>query len=262
NVHGASSPWGYRTRAQVRGQGRNMGFFEKHSRNLVAIEECPVLHPKIMEQWKRFRKEKAPELAGPNKEFKVEWTLRESGKVTEAVNQPHAALGFTQINSEGNATLKKIVETAAMRTTTKDLLWDLYGGTGNLVDLLIPSFETTLTVDAENQGVRYSSEQNETSGHTVVKAKTKTFLQLWSQSKDPKHPNCIVVDPPRTGLEDNAEKIAEVGAERVILVSCDPASLARDLTKFLALYEIRSLDLIDMFPQTYHLESVVELVRR
>src|SRR5262249_21150195 len=78
-----------------------------------------------------------------------------------------------------------------------------------------------------------------------------------------KTPDLAVVDPPRSGLgEPVARRLANLGAPRVTYVSCDPATLARDLVHFLkAGYRVERLHLIDLFPQTYHIESVVQLLR-
>jgi 23S rRNA (uracil1939-C5)-methyltransferase len=72
-----------------------------------------------------------------------------------------------------------------------------------------------------------------------------------------------VVDPPRSGLGERvARKLANLGAPRVVYVSCDPATLARDLVVLLgAGYRMAQVHLVDLFPQTYHLETVVHLVR-
>ena len=76
-------------------------------------------------------------------------------------------------------------------------------------------------------------------------------------------PDLIVVDPPRSGLGDPvARALASTGAPRLTYVSCDPATLARDLVPLQASgYRVEEVHLVDLFPQTYHLESVVQLVR-
>jgi 23S rRNA (uracil1939-C5)-methyltransferase len=76
-------------------------------------------------------------------------------------------------------------------------------------------------------------------------------------------PDLVVVDPPRSGLGDSmAGAVATLGAPRVTYVSCDPATLARDLVPLQATgYRVEEVHLVDLFPQTYHLESVVQLVR-
>ena len=77
------------------------------------------------------------------------------------------------------------------------------------------------------------------------------------------HPDLIVVDPPRSGLGDPiARAIATVAAPRITYVSCDPATLARDLGPLMSAgYRVEEAHLVDLFPQTFHLESVLHLVR-
>ena len=72
-----------------------------------------------------------------------------------------------------------------------------------------------------------------------------------------------MVDPPRSGLGERvARLLTTLGAPRVVYVSCDPATLARDLVPLLADgYRVEQVHLVDLFPQTYHLESVVHLIR-
>jgi 23S rRNA (uracil1939-C5)-methyltransferase len=76
-------------------------------------------------------------------------------------------------------------------------------------------------------------------------------------------PDLAVVDPPRSGLGERvARKLATLGAPRVVYVSCDPVTLARDLVPLLAAgYRIEQAHLVDLFPQTYHLESVIHIAR-
>ena len=76
-------------------------------------------------------------------------------------------------------------------------------------------------------------------------------------------PDLIVVDPPRTGLgAETCALLAEIAAPALVYVSCDPATLARDLRVLIASgYAIQSITLADLFPQTFHLETVVQLRR-
>jgi 23S rRNA (uracil1939-C5)-methyltransferase len=76
-------------------------------------------------------------------------------------------------------------------------------------------------------------------------------------------PDLVIVDPPRGGLGDRvAHALASLGAPRVTYVSCDPATLARDLVPLQSAgYRVEEVHLVDLFPQTYHLESVIQLVR-
>jgi 23S rRNA (uracil1939-C5)-methyltransferase len=79
----------------------------------------------------------------------------------------------------------------------------------------------------------------------------------------PHKPDLVVVDPPRGGLGDRvARLLADAGVPRITYVSCDPATLARDLLPLAAAgYRVDQVHLVDLFPQTYHLETVLHLVR-
>jgi 23S rRNA (uracil1939-C5)-methyltransferase len=76
-------------------------------------------------------------------------------------------------------------------------------------------------------------------------------------------PDLVVVDPPRSGLgESVVQSLVGLGAHRMTYISCDPATVSRDLAGLLSAgYRIEQLHLIDLFPQTYHLESVFHLTR-
>jgi 23S rRNA (uracil1939-C5)-methyltransferase len=77
------------------------------------------------------------------------------------------------------------------------------------------------------------------------------------------HPEVMVIDPPRAGMhQDVLSRVLEIGAERIVYVSCNPATLARDLALMQEHYHIVEIQPVDMFPHTYHVESVVKLSRK
>src|SRR5205823_608017 len=94
---------------------------------------------------------------------------------------------------------------------------------------------------------------------TVLNQTTEHFLA--KQTK--RAPDYIVVDPPRAGLGERiARQVASLAAPQLTYVSCDPATLARDLRILLAAgYHANAIHLVDLFPQTFHIETVVHLSR-
>lgn len=170
-----------------------------------------------------------------------------------------------------------------------DLALDLYAGVGLFSTALacdirhIVSVETSQTAAAD---LKYNLPAN----GKAVQTATEQYLDeltsragaddsaVQSPSDDSKahvgngsvlphslhKPDLIVVDPPRSGLGDRvARLLASAGAPRVTYVSCDPATLARDLLPLLSAgYRVEEVHLVDLFPQTYHLESVLQLVRQ
>lgn len=137
------------------------------------------------------------------------------------------------------------------------IAWDLYAGVGLFTLPLSERFEQVVAVEAA-PGSIHDLRQNAPKAETVT-ATTLDFLRRTARTKS--RPDLIVVDPPRAGLGQEATKLlAKVGAGRITYVSCDPTTLARDLAQLLQSgYRMDSLHLIDMFPETFHMETVVRL---
>jgi 23S rRNA (uracil1939-C5)-methyltransferase len=95
------------------------------------------------------------------------------------------------------------------------------------------------------------------------RAEAVSVDEFLGRRKKVQKPDFILLDPPRAGLgEASARHLAEVGAPHITYVSCDPATMARDLRILtLAGYRVLELHLLDLFPQTYHIETVVHLSR-
>lgn len=141
-----------------------------------------------------------------------------------------------------------------------DLAWDLYAGVGLFARQLAARFGKVIAVEsALASSAALAANLTGTSGEAVC-ASTLEFLR---QNTRGARPDLIVVDPPRTGLEGGiSELLGDIEAPQFVYVSCDPATLARDLRVLLARgYAIESVTLADLFPQTFHLETVVRLRR-
>ena len=148
---------------------------------------------------------------------------------------------------------------------------DLYAGVG-LFSTALRDFHHIICVES-SQTSSGDLSYNLASNGEAVRNSTEQYLDRVGKSgrvgkgDGPPHtfhkPDLAVVDPPRSGLGERvARKLATLGASRVVYVSCDPVTLARDLVFLLAEgYRIEQAHLVDLFPQTYHLESVVHLVR-
>ncbi|MFZ0863765.1 MAG: 23S rRNA (uracil(1939)-C(5))-methyltransferase RlmD [Candidatus Sulfotelmatobacter sp.] len=152
------------------------------------------------------------------------------------------------------------------------LALDLYAGAGLFSTALAGDFHHVVSVES-SQTSSADLAYNQSSNGEAVQATTEQYLAR-SESTGrvgkgavllhiPNKPDLAVVDPPRSGLGERvARLLATLGAPRVVYVSCDPATLARDLVPMLAAgYRAEQVHLVDLFPQTYHLESVVHLVR-
>ncbi|MGA2375395.1 MAG: 23S rRNA (uracil(1939)-C(5))-methyltransferase RlmD [Candidatus Sulfotelmatobacter sp.] len=137
-----------------------------------------------------------------------------------------------------------------------ELALDLYAGVGLFSTALACNFRHIVSVES-SQTAASDLQYNLPVNGKAVQSTADQYLP-----KAPK-PDLIIVDPPRSGLGDSvAEALANLAAPRLTYVSCDPATLARDLVPLQAAgYRAEKAHLVDLFPQTYHLETVLHLVR-
>jgi 23S rRNA (uracil1939-C5)-methyltransferase len=158
---------------------------------------------------------------------------------------------------------------------------DLYAGVGLFSTALACDFRHIVSVESSQLSAS-DLQYNLPSNGKAIQAATGQYLsRSWGDAPPRRSdrpapngegsvassvptPDLVVVDPPRSGLgEPVARSLTSLGAPQVTYVSCDPATLARDLIPLLAAgYRVERAHLVDLFPQTYHLESVLHLVRR
>ena len=140
-----------------------------------------------------------------------------------------------------------------------DYAFDLYAGTGLFSLILSQSYRQVGAVEAAPFSF-HDLKQNCPSNVAGYRVPVEKFLV---HLPDGTKADLVIADPPRAGLgEKVARALPATGAPRITYVSCDPATLARDLTVLMGSgYRIEEVHLVDLFPQTFHIESVVQLVR-
>jgi len=141
------------------------------------------------------------------------------------------------------------------------LAWDLFAGVGLFARLLAGKFGRVVAVESAPAAMAALEQNLFGTGASAAKASTVEFLR---RARRDARPDLIVVDPPRTGLgAETTALLGQISAPSLVYVSCDPATLARDLRALTgAGYAIEHITLADLFPQTFHLETVVRLRRQ
>jgi len=176
-------------------------------------------------------------------------------------------LSFFQVN-------RFLVEELARRATSGAsgrLALDLYAGVGLFSLPLAEGFERVLAVEGNPAATRDLEENIRATAGGAAAGGTKASGRIEARTQDAEEflprfheqPDLILLDPPRSGMSDAArESVAALGAREIRYVSCDPATLARDLKGLSAEYEVAGIELFDMFPQSFHIETLVRLTRR
>jgi 23S rRNA (uracil1939-C5)-methyltransferase len=141
--------------------------------------------------------------------------------------------------------------------TGGELALDLFAGVGLFAVPLAKRFKRVVAVESNPAAVR-DLETNARGSIEIRTAEVEQFLQKFKGT-----PDLVVLDPPRAGLAPGAaQRLAKIAPKRITYVSCEPPTLARDLVVLRdAGYEISGVHLFDLFPQTFHMETVVRLLR-
>jgi 23S rRNA (uracil1939-C5)-methyltransferase len=289
----ASSPnqWHYRARAnwQVDYAAQRLGYFERGSNRVCDVEYCAVLIPELQQTLEQVRSaifedtgfvqskdidsaigDQGVSIAPPLAGFQTDVVSRRIGNES----YQFSAEAFFQVNHD---LLASLISEALRNAEGKNAI-DLYCGVGLFTVPLARQFEHVTAVEANARSTQFAlrnleaAKQNDTTNISegtaatsnfgevkIVTARVGDWLQEHSRSLSPA--DFLLLDPPRTGCENrDIAGIIGLRPAQISYVSCDPATLARDLKKLMAAgYSLDSIAAFDMFPQTHHVETVARL---
>lgn len=172
---------------------------------------------------------------------------------------------FFQTNSLGAEvlyeTVREYIGTLGECCGKKQILYDLYSGTGTIAQMMAPVAEKVIGVEIVKEAVEAAKANAELNGLNNCEFIAGDVLKALDQISE--KPDFIILDPPRDGIHPKAlPKIIRYGVDKMVYISCKPTSLARDLMFFLdAGYRVERMCCVDMFPGTVHVECVVLLSR-
>jgi len=274
-------PLGYRNRAQFHIAGGKIGYLAARSHDLVPVEaECPVSSPRLNQALSEIRDKLrdprfprfVPGLAIFTNETDVQINVIESDRPVarrfyewceskQAIDYQTifgsfrvSSRSFFQVN---RFLIEKLVE-AAIPEEGGESAADLYAGVGLFAVQMARRFSSVTAVETGSSAA-HDLEFNASQAAVNVKveqARVEDYLARLESA-----PDFVLADPPRAGLgKDVVGHLQRLAPPRMTIVSCDPATLARDLAGLTG-YQIDSLTLVDLFPQTYHLETIARLRR-
>jgi len=268
-VTGAS--WGYRLRTQVHVEAREggpaVGYHGRSSRELVAVASCPILEPALEAAVVGL----AERLPAPPP-ARVDLAAGDGGEIATAPPVPGLAAGTisrrvagfdlrfdARTFFQGHGGLLDRLVALAVGDGEGESAFDLFGGVGLFALPLARRYRRVVTVDGDRLAGRYARQNARRARLANVECVTRP-VEGWIAEGYPDGADRVVVDPPRSGLPFLVRKLLVARpARRLTYVSCHPATLARDLAELGAAYRIESWNLIDLFPQTGHIEAVVEM---
>jgi len=301
NIRASPQEYGYRSRAriQVRGFGAdaNVGFFRFQSYAIEDVEECPLLRPSLNHALRSIRDARSKSTGNPDlRQLEIACSEEEgiwgSTEVDSALDEGVSALSaaggdhtdetmlrrtigefdysltpstFFQANDFMIAELVATVRTLATCARSGAAL-DLFSGVGLFSLPLARRFEKVVAVENSPVASRLCAVNAKAAGLDNIQfvcADVSAWMKAVGSVAPPAY-SLIVLDPTRSGAGPEVmNRIVEWAPENVIYVSCDPQTLCRDLALLPARdYEIDHVEGLDLFPQTYHFETIVRLRRR
>ncbi|WP_308992530.1 23S rRNA (uracil(1939)-C(5))-methyltransferase RlmD [Mariniflexile litorale] len=174
------------------------------------------------------------------------------------------AKSFYQTNSDQAFELYKITRNFA-GLTGDELVYDLYTGTGTIAQFVAKQAKKVIGVEAVPDAITAAKENAQLNGINNVEFFVGDMRHVFNDAFIAAHglPDIIITDPPRDGMhKDVVQQILNIAPKKVVYVSCNSATQARDLELMDAMYKVTKTQAVDMFPQTFHVENVVLLERR
>lgn len=268
--------WRYRSRARWQHDAlrRHLGYYERGSHRVCDVADCPVAAPPVAERLVRLREMMSAGTLPQASEFEA--VAGDEGVALDpSVERGDEREQLRRINGEtyrfdagcffqiNHALLGPLVEEGLRGTAVGgDTALDLYSGVGLFTLPLARRFRQVVAVEGNPASAEYA--RRNLSDATLPNARVETSAVgdwLAHHAGDLGRADFVLLDPPRAGAEPEAVRgLIALKPAHISYVSCDPATLARDLRLLLdADYRIDSLRAFDMFPQTHHVETVVHL---
>jgi 23S rRNA (uracil1939-C5)-methyltransferase len=290
SVHSAKE-FGYRARAQVKiarplsgasNQSRAVGFHYATSHDVCDVESCPILVPELDRALTSLRStinKAEPEVFNQSRPPEIEIAAGEAGVASEPpiLNETPAVLEreargaryrfdartFFQVNA---LLLEQLIDEAVDDYTGRAAI-DLYAGVGLFAIQLARRFDKVYGVESDRRASGFAREnirENKASNVEFFNDRAESWLEKFIARRKAQDAriDLVLLDPPRAGASRAIPLIAMLKPRRISYVSCDPATLARDLRQLIdSGYKLEAVAALDLFPQTFHIETVARLRR-
>ena len=242
----------YRNRIQLHYRHQYIGLVDAATDQVVEIPHCKMIRPELQSDFDALYSDKSWAESHQGKGH-CELYLDESG-VKQTWNSRYAEGGFTQVNDAMNTVLKKIVsdELDATHNSRQPLnrLLDLFSGNGNL------SNDALIEGNEQLPRVMVDIAPNEHNDYLQIDLFDEGALKRFKKLSAVTQFDGVLIDPPRKGFPALGDWVKACKPKKLIYVSCNAATMARDLCALEGKFKIDKLLLVDLFPSTYHFETV------
>jgi 23S rRNA (uracil1939-C5)-methyltransferase len=234
--------------------------------------------PKIMEKFAKELRERVPGVTtmvntinGKRAQVATgdaEHTIFGPGTIRDSIGTNQFQISAQSFFQTNTLQAEKLYQAACEAAELKrdDILWDLYCGTGTITLFAAHLVKHVLGVELVESAIsdaRANALSNSIANVEFVASDLRKALTTPEFLSQYARPTAMIIDPPRSGMHPEVVKeVVELAPERIAYISCNPATQARDIDLMRERYELISIEPVDMFPQTFHIESVAKLRRK
>ena len=146
-----------------------------------------------------------------------------------------------------------------------DIVYDLYTGSGTIANFVARQAKLVVGIEYVDEAIVNAKENSQVNGITNTRFFAGDMAKVFTTDFIRKNgtPDIVITDPPRAGMHEKVvEQLLSIAPKRIVYVSCNPATQARDLTLLNSSYKVTRVQPVDMFPHTHHVENVVLLEKR
>ena len=285
----------YRNKVTLKVNNNELGYYEEKTHNIVDIDKCLLLDEKINEVITILRSFIQNKEHNANKimirsisnEIMIsfdnlnpiykEELLSLLPSVSIYINGEHVSgnkqlieiIGdykfyvspesFFQVNT---VTFKELYKYVISKLDNEEIALDLYSGTGTISIIMSEYFNKVYGIEVSHSSIEDANENlklNNITNVEFIEGKVEDKIDLLKELKV----DTVIMDPPRSGSDNKSLiSIMKINPKKIIYISCNPVTLARDYNVLKEQYSLKSIDLFDMFPQTSHIESLMVLERK
>lgn len=292
-IHESENKLNYRNKVVLHIQNNKLGYYKDNTNKLIEINKCLLLEEKLNNALKGLGKkldidnlkeivlrtngkETLVRFNSDNPLFNIETVLKDQNNIeqeeaSKILNKNAiifnldkykyavTAESFFQVNTKQAINLYNKVR-EYMGKNKINLAFDLYCGTGTIAIYISDLCNKVVGIEINEDAIEcanYNKKLNNIDNIEFINDNVSNII-----NSDMK-PDIIVVDPPRNGLDNKTISIIKnINPKKIIYVSCNPITLARDINRLSDKYKFSDMELFDMFPNTYHVESVILLQRK
>lgn len=240
----------YRNRVQLHYRHKHLGVIDTLNDKVLPIPQCKIFRPELQTAIDDLYQDKSWAKSHQGRgHVEVYW---QDNEVKTTWNESYASGGFSQVNEAINDKVCAQV-TSWLEAIKPNSLLDIFSGSGNLSNAFMQHNEQC------SRTMLDFSEYSHPDFLQMNLLESDSLQRFMKRQPKKKYFECLLVDPPRKGFAALNEWVTKLKPKQLIYVACDPVTLMRDIQSLSCRYKVESIQLYDMFPGTYHFETVVKL---